>query len=308
MNTPPALRILRADHMGMCFGVRDALALAHREAATQPVTVLGDLVHNEIVLDDLRRRGVRLEQDLDAVATPTVLITAHGASEKRLSAVAARGHRLIEATCPLVHVAHRAVRSFVTQGFHPVIVGRRDHVEVRGMTEDLEAFDVVLSESEVDALAPRDRFGVAAQTTQPIHRVRALVDRIRQRFPSSEVRFADTVCLPTKQRQDAAENLARVADVVVVVGGANSNNTRELAQTCRQHGARVHQIVSATELREDWFHPGQIVGLTAGTSTPPVTIQGVEHWLHALSDRWTHETVAITSHNPALATATATAR
>jgi len=302
MNAHSGLRILRADHTGMFFGVRDALALAHREAATHPVTILGDLVHNETVLDDLRRRGIRLEQDLDAVDTPTVLITAHGASEKRLAAVAARGHRLIEATCPLVHVAHRAVRSLVAQGFHPVIVGRRDHVEVRGITDDLEAYDVVLTESDVDALAPRERFGVAAQTTQPIQRVRALVDRIKLRFPSAEVRFADTVCLPTKQRQDAAENLARMADVVVVVGGANSNNTRELAQTCRKFGARVHQVVSSAELQQDWFHPGETVGITAGTSTPPVTIQGIERWLHALSTRWTPEAVDVVAHSPELET------
>lgn len=299
MNTHPALRILRADHMGMCFGVRDALSLAHREAETQPITVLGDLVHNETVLADLRRRGVQLEQNLDAVATQTVLITAHGASEKRLAAVAARGHRLIEATCPLVHVAHRAVRSLVDQGFHPVIVGQRGHVEVRGITEDLEAFDVVLNEADVDALPPRDRFGVAAQTTQPIERVRALVDRLRQRFPSSEVRFMDTVCLPTKQRQKAAEDLARTADVVIVVGGAHSNNTRELANTCRQFGARVHQIVSATELREDWFHPGETVGVTAGTSTPPVTILAVERWLEALAARWTPSPVRLAEREAA---------
>lgn len=307
MNTPSGLRILRADHMGMCFGVRDALALAHREAAAQPITVLGDLVHNETVLDDLRRRGVQLEQTLDAVSTPTVLITAHGASEKRLAAVAALGHRLIEATCPLVHVAHRAVRNLVAQGFHPVIVGRRDHVEVRGITEDLEAYDVVLTEDDVDALTPRDRFGVAAQTTQPIQRVRALVDRIRLRFPKADVRFADTVCMPTKQRQDAAENLARIADVVVVVGGANSNNTRELAQTCRQFGARVHQIVSPAELREEWFQPGEIVGLTAGTSTPPVTIAGVERWLQGLSARWTPAggSAPVSNRVPELASATA---
>ncbi|MGE3313142.1 MAG: 4-hydroxy-3-methylbut-2-enyl diphosphate reductase [Limisphaerales bacterium] len=285
MNTPAALRILRADHLGMCFGVRDALALAHREAARQPVTILGDLVHNETVLEDLRNRGVRLEQNLEAVETPTVLITAHGASEKRIAAVAARGHRLVEATCPLVHFAHRAVRSLVAEGYHPVIVGRRDHVEVRGMTEDLEAFDVVLTEADVDGLTPRERFGVAAQTTQPIPRVRTLVDRLRHRFPRATVRFVDTVCQPTKQRQDAAEHLAKVADVVVVVGGANSNNTRELAQTCRSHGARVHQVLSAAQLREEWFQSGEIVGITAGTSTPEVTIEGVERWLHALASR-----------------------
>jgi 4-hydroxy-3-methylbut-2-enyl diphosphate reductase len=286
-NPSNGLHIVRAEHLGMCFGVRDAIDLAHRQAASQPVTILGDLVHNETVLADLRQHGVQLEQDLRNVNTRTVLITAHGASNRRIAEVSARGHQVVEATCPLVHLAHRAVHTLVRDGFHPVIVGKRDHVEVRGITEDLHAHDVVLSEADIDALAPRPRFGVVAQTTQPIDRVRALVDRLRRRFPDAEVRFVDTVCLPTKQRQQAAEELARTADVVVVIGGAHSNNTRELANTCRQSGARVHQVTSATELREDWFQPGETVGITAGTSTPSTTVQEVERWLMELSARWT---------------------
>ena len=138
----------------------------------------------------------------------------------------------MEATCPLVRVAHRAVADLARTGYHPVVVGKRDHVEVRGLTEDLDDFDVVLSEADVFELKERPRFGVAAQTTQPIEKVRALVELIRRRFPASEVRFIDTVCQPTKQRQNAAIELAQQSDVVVVIGGAHSNNTRELVRTC----------------------------------------------------------------------------
>jgi len=277
-------KIIRAAHLGMCFGVRDAIALAQDEAEAGPLTVLGELVHNETVLTDLRDRGIRLESQLDRIATRSVMITAHGASEKMLHAVKDREFRVLEATCPLVHVAHRAVQTLVREGFHPVIIGRRDHVEVRGLTEDLSEFDVVLNDEDVFSLVERPRFGVAAQTTQPIDRVRRTVDLLRRRFPNSEVRFIDTVCQPTKQRQTAAIEMARAAEVVIVVGGTNSNNTRELAATCRLYCAQVHQVADADGLRAEWLGDAQTVGLTAGTSTPDHVIDEVEHRLRTLAE------------------------
>jgi 4-hydroxy-3-methylbut-2-enyl diphosphate reductase len=263
----------------MCFGVRDAIALALKTAQTQPVTVLGDLVHNETVLADLRSRGIQFSRHASEVGTPTVMITAHGASEQAIDRVRNRGLNVLEATCPLVHLAHRAVRDLVSQGFHPVLVGQRDHVEVRGVTEDLTDFDVVLTEADIFELKERARFGVAAQTTQPLERVRRLVELLRNRFPRSEVRLVDTVCQPTKQRQNAAIELARSSDVVIVVGGAHSNNTRELVRTCSQHCRRVHHVQTAAELQPDWITGAEAVGITAGTSTPDQLVSAVEHWL-----------------------------
>lgn len=273
------MRILRAEHLGMCFGVRDAIALALKQSHREPATVLGDLAHNETVLADLRAQGIRIVQQVGAVETGTVIITAHGASEGAKGIVRQRGLRLVDATCPLVRAAQRAVSSLARAGFHPVVVGRRDHVEVRGLTEDLEAFDVVLSEADVFELKERPRFGVAAQTTQPIEKVRALAELIRRRFPASEVRFIDTVCQPTKQRQNAATELAQRSDVVIVIGGARSNNTQELVHACRRHCPRVHHVQTAGDLREAWFEGAQTVGLTAGTSTPDACIREIEQWL-----------------------------
>ncbi len=277
------MKILRASHLGMCFGVRDAIALANRLAADQPLTVLGDLVHNETVLADLARHGVRIETDLARVNTSTVMITAHGASDTAMDRVRERGHDVVEATCPLVHAAHRALRQLVAEGFHPVIIGQRNHVEVRGMTEDLREFDVVLCAEDVDGLSERRAFGVVAQTTQPIERVRGLVDRLRRRFPDSAVRFADTVCQPTKQRQAAAEELARRCDVVIVIGGVHSNNTRELVATCARFCQCVHHVQTAADVRPAWLADAATVGLTAGTSTPDAVIDAVEQRLRALA-------------------------
>ena len=276
------MTIIRATHLGMCFGVRDAIALAEQHAAAAPLTILGDLVHNPAVMTSLRERGVSVATDVADVKTQTVMVTAHGASDKALARTRARGLDVVEATCPLVHVAHRAIRALLRDGYHPVIIGQRGHVEVRGLTEDLDAFDVVLTEDDVLALEPRPRIGVASQTTQPIERVRYLVTLIRQRFPDADVRLIDTVCLPTKQRQKAAVDLARQCDVVVVIGGAASNNTRELVQTSGRYCARVHHIQSEKDLRKEWFADARTVGLTAGTSTPDPIIDQVERRIREL--------------------------
>ena len=283
------MKILRAEHLGMCFGVRDAITLALDEAKQGPLTILGDLVHNQTVVADLQARGIRVAQQPADAATPTVMVTAHGTSDKAKASARSLGLNVIEATCPLVHVAHRALAKLVREGFHPVIIGKRGHVEVRGMTEDYPEFDVVLSEEDVAQLRERPCFGVVAQTTQPIERVRHLALLIRQRFPNSDVRFVDTVCQPTKQRQNAAVELAQRCDVVVVIGGAESNNTRELVATCRQHCAQVHHVQTAAELCEEWFFTAGTIGITAGTSTPDVVIDGVECWLRGIAAR--HEKV-----------------
>ena len=270
------MRILRATHLGMCFGVRDAIALALEYAQAGPLTILGDLVHNETVTTALQDRGIAIAREIGDVKTGTVMVTAHGASERRLASTRAVGLHVVQATCPLVHVAHQAVRALVRDGYHPVIIGQRGHIEVRGLTEDLERFDVVLEEEDVWSLDEHPRFGVAAQTTQTTERVQHLVSLIRQRFPGSQVRFVDTVCKPTKQRQNAARDLARQSDIVVVIGGANSNNTRELVKTSVRHCAHVYHVQTDGDLRPEWFLEADTVGITAGTSTPDEVIDRVE--------------------------------
>jgi 4-hydroxy-3-methylbut-2-enyl diphosphate reductase len=277
------MRIIRAEFLGMCFGVRDAIALAAEHASAGPLTILGDLVHNPAVLRGLRDKGIAMAHDLEEVRTPTVMVTAHGTSERALAATRARGLTVVEATCPLVRVAHRAVHALVRDGYHPVIIGQRNHVEVRGLTDDLDAFDVVLDDDDVAVLESHPRLGIAAQTTQSIDRVRYLVGLIRQRFPEADVRFIDTVCRPTKDRQKAARDLARQSDVVIVVGGANSNNTRELTVACRLSCASVHHVQDASDIRPEWFLGAGTIGITAGTSTPDDVIDQVELRIRELS-------------------------
>ena len=283
--------ILRAAHLGMCFGVRDAIDLALEHAGTRPLTILGDLVHNPDVLDALAAKGIAVARDVTDVRTETMMVTAHGTSARTLARTRALGLTVVEATCPLVHVAHRAVAALVRDGYHVVVVGQRDHVEVRGLTGDLDRFDVVLDDADVLALDEHPRIGVAAQTTQPVEKVRHVVGLIRRRFPQSEVRFFDTVCKPTKDRQAAAIELARQADVVIVVGGRASNNTRELVKTCARYCSRVHHVETAADLEPHWLEGASVVGLTAGTSTPDDVIERVEARLRQLAEAGAAEAV-----------------
>ena len=266
----------------MCFGVRDAITLALEQADAGPLTILGDLVHNPSVLDALKAKGIAVAQDVADVTTPTMMVTAHGASERTLARTRALGLTVVEATCPLVRVAHRAVAALGRDGYHIVIVGQRNHVEVRGLTGDLDSFDVVLDDDDVLALEEHPRIGVAAQTTQPVEKVRHMVELIRRRFPRSDVRFFDTVCKPTKERQTAALDMARQADVVIVVGGRSSNNTRELVKTCAAYCDRVHHVQTDADVLPEWLAGASVVGLTAGTSTPDDVIDRVEARLRQL--------------------------
>jgi 4-hydroxy-3-methylbut-2-enyl diphosphate reductase len=280
------MRIVRAAHLGMCFGVRDAIALALEHAGDGPLAILGDLVHNPSVLSALEAKGIAVVQDLAHVKTTTLMVTAHGTSQRTLARTRALGLTVVEATCPLVHVAHRAVAALARDGRHVVIVGQRDHVEVRGLTGDLDrhSFNVVLEDDDVLALDEHPRFGVAAQTTQPIEKVRHIVALIRRRFPESDVRVLDTVCTPTKERQSAAVEMAHQADVVIVVGGQSSNNTRELVKTCARYCARVHHVQTDADVRPEWFDAAEVVGLTAGTSTPDDVIDRVEACIRLRAD------------------------
>jgi 4-hydroxy-3-methylbut-2-enyl diphosphate reductase len=271
------MNIILAQHHGMCFGVRDALRATHDAAKRQPVTILGQLVHNPLVDRHLSAVGARKGDlnNLSSATTHHVVITAHGASDAHRASWRQSGHEITDTTCPLVHKAHQALAMLVREGYQPIVIGQHTHVEVRGLVGDHPQAVVVLSEADLDQITPHPRLGVVSQTTQPVEVALRLVAAIKQRFPASEVRFIDTICHPTKQRQTALEDLCRNCDHVVVIGGRNSNNTRQLAEKAAALGAQVLQIESDAELEPAWFAAAQNVGITAGTSTLDETVHAV---------------------------------
>jgi 4-hydroxy-3-methylbut-2-enyl diphosphate reductase len=259
----------------MCFGVRDAVGMALDLAQKGPVTVLGDLVHNSDVVNRMEAAGAMRARPGEEIRTQTVLLTAHGTAERVKQEIARQGFEIHDAACPLVRRVHIAVAKLIAEGRHPVIVGQSGHVEVRGIVGDLAGYTIVAEVTDLEKLAGHPRLGVVAQTTQPLEHVLEMVSAIRGRYPTANVRFIDTVCQPTKDRQEALRRLAAECDVVVVVGGSESNNSRKLTELARQLGRPAYQIACASELRHDWFQGAQVVGLTAGTSTPDYVVDEV---------------------------------
>jgi 4-hydroxy-3-methylbut-2-enyl diphosphate reductase len=276
------MRVIRADVLGMCFGVRDALEVIEGIADPRSVTIHGQLVHNEIVHSRLESQGFAVSDELGRGTklpeTPLVLITAHGISDKERERLEAAGKQLVDTTCPLVTRVHHAARSLEREGYHVLVIGRRGHVEVRGIVEDLDNYDVVESADQVKVYSS-SRLGIVCQTTATDRHVAAIRIAIAARNPHAEIKFIDTVCLPTKEHQRALERLLARVDAVVVVGGRNSNNTRELVERSRESGKPVVHVQSATDLDPDWFQDFDVVGLTAGTSTLAETIDGVHRAL-----------------------------
>ena len=284
--------VIRAEEMGMCFGVRDALKVAEAVVDPSRVTIHGELVHNPAVTRRLAAAGFRQapEGDRDPPAsTPLVLITAHGISDAERRRLASAGKELIDATCPLVRRVHEAARTLQADGRHVLLVGQAGHVEVRGVVEDLERCTVVGSAEEVRAY-PSPWLGVACQTTMPPDVVEAIVARIRLLNPGADVRVVDTVCLPTRLRQRAMFDLLRRVEAVVVVGGRHSNNTRRLVELCHQHQTPVQHVESAADLDPSVFAGVATVGLTAGTSTLDETIDEVHRALEQIEAHPPQET------------------
>jgi len=279
------MKIQLAEHYGLCFGVRDAIAQAEELAGRGPLTILGELVHNPIVRERLARQGVRegALHDAESVRTPQVMITAHGVSDKARAEWRSAGFGVADGTCPLVRQAHEKLRALVELGYAPVVIGKRGHVEVEGLSGDFSGTCIVESAADLAQLPRADRLGVISQTTQPFDKVMALVAAIREARPASEVRFCDTVCQPTKNRQAALRKLLTECDTLVVVGGRNSNNTLQLVAAAAVAGRDVYHVERAEELRAEWFREAQVVGLTAGTSTLKETVATVRTRLESIA-------------------------
>ncbi|MBI3929212.1 MAG: 4-hydroxy-3-methylbut-2-enyl diphosphate reductase [Armatimonadetes bacterium] len=278
--------VVTASHMGMCFGVEDALDIARSVERPEAVTIYGELVHNSEVQQELASRGFRAlpERGRRLPDTPEVMITAHGISGREQARLESAGKKLLDTTCPLVRRVHKAALRLDRLGYLVLVVGRPGHVEVEGIVGDLDHYVVVPTPEAVETYAPA-RLGVVAQTTTPPREFRAVVRAIRSRNPGKEIQVADTVCRPTRDRQDALVVLLHRVEAMVVVGGRNSNNTRQLGLLAAEKGKPWLHVERPEELDPDWFKPYRIVGLTAGTSTPQSTVDAVYRTLLAIARR-----------------------
>lgn len=267
-------RIEVAQHAGVCYGVERALALAAEAGASQagPVHTLGPLIHNPIVVKELESAGVRLANTLDDAPKGTVIIRAHGVVPQVIDEARARGLTVLDATCPYVKKVHLAAEKLVREGYQLIVVGESGHPEVEGiMGHADERARVVAGPDDLLDIELERKVGVVVQTTQTISALTAVTSALLPRV--QELRVVNTICEATHERQNSAAELAGRADVMIVVGGRNSGNTRRLVQICAERCKRTHHIEDAAEIEAGWFDGAELVGITAGASTPASHIE-----------------------------------
>ena len=274
------MKVSLASAMGTCFGVQDAINLAMSPEFNNDLTIVGQLVHNPQVSDSLKQNGVSLVpgiEDIDKIKTKKVMITAHGAAEKTKQRLHDAGFIVFDASCPLVMRVHQTIKSLVTKGYFPVVIGQKDHVEVKGIVGDLDDHLVINSEEDFPKIekSGNRKLGIVTQTTQQRDKVEALVEKVRALDYVDEVSFVNTICQPTHDRQVAVHELADQVDLMIVIGGYNSSNTKKLVHVCGEKGIEAHHIESFDQLHKNWFVNKQHVGITAGTSTPENVINEV---------------------------------
>ena len=275
------MRIEKAAQIGFCFGVKRAIDIVERTARERGgVETLGAVVHNQQVLKRLAEHGVKVVKDMDNIHDNTVVISTHGVSPQLAEEIRARHIEIIDTTCPFVRRAQVAAQRLAESGFFVVIYGDTNHAEVKGVLGWAKGRGIATLDEKfitnLDSL-PR-RLGVLSQTTQiPAHFAEFVKKLIDSAFTKdSELRITDTICHDIRQRQAAAVKLASKADLMLVIGGHNSANTKHLAQLCSM-ATKTYLVETAEEIQPSWLQGQYYLGITAGASTDEQTINEV--WL-----------------------------
>lgn len=282
------MHILLANPRGFCAGVDRAIEVVERALARfeEPIYVRHEIVHNRYVVEGLRTAGaVFIDDPRQAPEGARLIYSAHGVSPAVRQAAAEQGLHTIDATCPLVTKVHNEVKRMVERGYEVVMIGHAGHVEVEGTTGQAPDHVLLVEEVEdVERLSVRDPqcLGCVTQTTLSVDDTREIVEALKARFPAIELPKRDDICYATQNRQEAVKELARRADLVLVVGAPASSNSNRLAEVAARRGVVSHLIQNAMEIEPSWLAGVDCVGVTAGASTPEFLVQRVVERLRAL--------------------------
>ena len=271
------MEVLTAEHMGFCYGVRRAVNMATEapEKTGTPVFTLGPLIHNPQMIERLKAQGIGVIDSLTSAGGATVLIRSHGVGPQVYEEAARQEIHLLDATCPHVKKAQLAARAFADKGFRVVVAGERNHPEVKSILGWAGPGAVAVENAaDIEGISFNGKVGVVSQTTLERDVFDGILAALRRCNIEPEVN--PTICLATEERQKAAMKLAGRVDVMIVVGGRNSANTRHLAEVCRKAGAQTYHVETASELEPEWFTGVKIAGITAGASTPDWIIEEVK--------------------------------
>ncbi len=272
-------KLLLAAPRGYCAGVDRAVQTVERalELYGAPVYVRKEIVHNKHVVEQLRDRGaVFVESETEVPEGATVVFSAHGVAPSVHANAEARELHTIDATCPLVTKVHVEAKKFAAESYTIVLIGHAGHEEVEGTMGEAPGHIVLIeNEDDVDALEVEDPEKVAyiSQTTLSVDETRAIINRLRERFPMITGPRTDDICYATTNRQAAVKQLARQCDLVLVIGSRNSSNSNRLVEVAREHGADAYLIDNESQVSEDWLAGKRVVGITSGASAPEELVQ-----------------------------------
>ncbi len=271
------MKIIVPKNAGVCWGVERAIDMAHQtvhEQSRHKIVSLGPLVHNPEVVEDFQHKGVEVISDLKEAEEGTVVFRSHGVPLPYYEEAKVKGLEVVDATCPFVKKSQNYARRFSRQGYFVVIVGDEKHPEMKSVRSFTSGPHMVTMEpKDLEKLSSDQKVGLIAQTTIPLSVFQAMVEAAQKRFP--EVKTHDTICDATKVRQEEAAETARQVDCMVIIGGKESSNTKKLTKICKEIQPKSHEIEHEREIDFSWFEGVEVLGVTAGASTPVPVIQRV---------------------------------
>lgn len=270
------MKITVAKDAGYCFGVRDAVNMAYDSAEKfGNVYMLGDIVHNEQVVEDLENVGTKVVKTLDDVPKDSpILFRAHGTVNELWEEAKSKKMNIIDATCPLVHEIHHEVKRLAEDGRQIIIIGDHGHDEVVAIANQVENSMIISSTLEASKLRKMKKVGVVSQSTQMIENVQGIMNILMEKV--FDLHFVNTICYPTKRNHEQIKTLAMVNDVMIIIGSFTSANSKRLAELSSERNRNSYQVTCAEDLNVDWFKNKNSVGISAGASTPDYLIDEVK--------------------------------
>lgn len=265
------MKINLAKESGFCFGVKKALDRINSLKNKEDVYVLGKLIHNPQVIDELKKQGIKFIENIDEIEKGTLVISAHGVSDNIIEKAKQKKLNIINTTCPLVKNLHNITKNLEKQGYKIIIFGDKKHTEVKGIKGNLKNPIIISNIDDIHSLQ-ENKYALVSQTTQEVVKFNEISSKLKEKF--KDIIITDTICSATKLRQENAKKLAKEVDLMLVIGGYNSANTKRLKEICSKLIETKH-IENKEEIKKEWFKNKENIGITAGASTPESVIKEV---------------------------------